>query len=40
MTDQTRWDAIRDGTIDVPANRTLGFEIVDDNDPTEHIAIN
>ena len=40
MTERTRWDAIRDGIIDVPANRTLGFEIVDHGDPTEHVAIN
>lgn len=40
MSERTRWDAIRDGTIDVPANRTLGFEIVDHDDPTEFVAIN
>jgi uncharacterized protein (TIGR00369 family) len=40
MTERTRWDAIRDGTIDVPANRTLGFEIVDHDNPTEFVAIN
>jgi uncharacterized protein (TIGR00369 family) len=40
MSERTRWDAIRDGTIDVPANRTLGFEIVDPGDPSEFVAIN
>jgi uncharacterized protein (TIGR00369 family) len=40
MTERTRWDAIRDGTIDLPTNRTLGFEIVDRDDPTEFVAIN
>jgi uncharacterized protein (TIGR00369 family) len=40
MTERTRWDAIRDGSIDVPANRTLGFEIVEQDDPRDHIAFN
>jgi uncharacterized protein (TIGR00369 family) len=40
MSERTRWDAIRDGSIDVPVNRTLGFEFVDHDDPTEYVAMN
>lgn len=37
MTETSRWDAIVDGTLPIPANDTLGFEIVHSPDPTERV---
>jgi uncharacterized protein (TIGR00369 family) len=36
---RTRWDAIADGSIAIPANQELGFELGDVADPAESISL-
>jgi uncharacterized protein (TIGR00369 family) len=36
---RTRWDAIADGSIAIPANQELGFEVGEIADPTESISL-
>ena len=36
---RTRWDAILDGSVGIPANASLGFRIEQTPDPAEHIAM-
>jgi uncharacterized protein (TIGR00369 family) len=35
---RSRWDAQQDGTVDIPVNRELGFQVEPTGDPTEGIA--
>jgi uncharacterized protein (TIGR00369 family) len=39
MADRTRWDAFADGVFEIPANDTLGFEMVPAGDPQEGVAM-
>jgi len=34
---RTRWDAQQEGTVDIPVNRELGFEVQPVTDPAEEI---
>ena len=36
---RTRWDTVNDGSVDVPANRTLGFVVEESPTPTESISM-
>lgn len=35
---RTRWDLIADGSVELPANDTLGFVVVDDASPRDSIS--
>jgi uncharacterized protein (TIGR00369 family) len=39
VTEQTRWDELLAGVIKIPANDTLGFEMVPTDDPKQEIAL-
>lgn len=38
MTDRTRWEAMRAGEFEIPANDNLGFELVETTDPKENVS--
>ena len=38
VSDRTRWDAIADGSIPLPANENLGFKVENSDEPQKEIA--
>jgi uncharacterized protein (TIGR00369 family) len=39
MSERTRWDALVEGVVEVPAQKTLGFELAPSPDPKQEIAL-
>ncbi|MDQ3986918.1 MAG: PaaI family thioesterase [Actinomycetota bacterium] len=35
--DRTRWSAVADGSVRLPVNETMGFQVIDDSRPKESI---